>query len=152
MGQPASNPVAPMKLKTPAFRDLARITLLLAVAAAVSYACSESSAPKPSHLARVKIVSGDSQSGVVGTALAAPIVIQALDSNGRAAVGLSAIFGPSGDGGVSAPSVTTDSTGKASIVWTLGTTPGQQNLLATVTEPSPSNDVLTDTVYATARP
>jgi len=128
------------------------IGLLLSVICALS-ACSDSDAPaKLSGLATVKIVSGNSQHGTVGTALASPIVIQAVDSNGHPAVGLNVAYGPSG-GSVNPPSTTTDATGKASTVWTLGMTAGQQNLLATVIQgAAPGTILVTDTVYATANP
>lgn len=122
--------------------------LLIAATLVASYACGDSNAPKPSPLARLTIVSGDSQSGAAGTALSAPIVLQAFDSNGHAAVGVNAIFGPEGNGKISPASVVTDNSGKASITWTLATTPGLQNLLATVTQGTAI--VITDTVWATA--
>ncbi len=129
-----------------------RIPFLLIVALAVALACSDSSAPaKPSQLAKVTIISGNSQQGTVGTALALPIVIQAVDSNGHPAVGLFALFNPVTDGSVSAGTVTIDSSGKASTVWTLGATPGRQGLIVTVAQGA-TNDVIFDTAFATATP
>jgi hypothetical protein len=130
---------------------------LFAGAAAVA-ACSSSStqpAAKPSQLSTVTIVSGNSQTGTAGAALALPIVIQAVDSNGKAAVGLPVIYGPSGNGTVNPSSVVTDSNGKASTVWTLDVTTGQQSLLTTVqstTTNTANMYFVTDTVFATATP
>jgi hypothetical protein len=54
---------------------------------------------------------------------------------------------------VNPPSTTTDGTGKASTVWTLGMTAGQENLLATVIQgPAPGTILVTDTIFATANP
>jgi hypothetical protein len=129
-----------------------RIAVLL-TALAVSLACGSASAPatKSSPLARAFIVLGDSQQATAGAALSVPIVVEALDSNGQAAVGLSVIFGPSGNGNATPSSTTTDSTGQARTVWTLSTSPGPDTMLFAVTQPN-SNDVVQDTVFATGTP
>jgi hypothetical protein len=128
-----------------------RMSLLLMVAAVL--ACSDSSAPsKLQHVATVTIVSGASQTGTAGMNLQQAIVIQAVDSNGHPAVGVSAIFGPSGTGTATPSGTTTDSTGKASTVWMLSTTPGADTLDFAVTDKTDVNDVVQGVVYATGNP
>jgi len=131
-----------------------RIFALLFLITAASYACSSSSAPKKTPiLASLKIISGASQTGTVGTALPSPIVVQALDSSGHPMAGLGVAYGPSSDGSVNPSSVTTDSMGKASTTWTLGSTAGADSLDIAVTESSvASMPTEIDTVTATANP
>jgi len=126
--------------------------VVLPLVMAVSYACGSSSAPKAKAqvLASVKLLSGASQTGTVNSALASAIVIQALDSSGRPIAGLSVIYGPS-DGTLNPASNTTDSTGKASTIWTLGSRVGPDTLFAAATQ-NASGAVAADTIYATASP
>ena len=68
------------------------------------------------------VVSGDGQSGTVGTALAQPLVIKATDSKGKALRNLPVEFRvTSGDGSASPATATTNSQGLAQTSWTLGT-------------------------------
>lgn len=131
-----------------------RISLSVIVLVA-SAACSSSSAPKQPILASVKVVSGASQTGTVLTALGSPIVIQALDSTGKPMAKLGVAYGPS-DGSVNPLSVFTDSTGKATTTWTLGSRSGPDTLLISVGQDGSGNGppivTLFDTVYATANP
>jgi hypothetical protein len=83
--------------------------------------------------ASIAIVSGDGQSGTVGTALA-PFVVIAKDANGNPVGGVSVTFAiTSGNGSLSATSTTTGSDGKASTTLTLGTTAGANKVTATST-------------------
>ena len=127
------------------------VVLLLIIAFAASYACSDSGTPaKPSSLASIKIVGGANQTAPAGTTLPESIVVVATDSNGHPGVNLGVAYGPSGLGSIGSPSVFTDNSGRAATTWTLDTTAGQQNLLVTVVDAVHMNNVLTDTVYATA--
>src|SRR5581483_10671096 len=66
---------------------------------------------------------GDQQTGIVGTVLPTPIVVQAQDGHG--VPGIVVTFAVVlGDATVSAPSVVTDSNGNAQTVVTLGSAPG----------------------------
>jgi hypothetical protein len=130
-----------------------RIIAFILLVAAGSYACSSASAPtKPQVLASLKIVSGGGQSGAAGSALPSAIVVQALDSSGKPMAGLGVAYGPSA-GSLNPTSGMTDSTGKASAIWTLGPTAGPDTLLIAVTQ-SNLRTLPTefDTAYATATP
>ena len=76
------------------------------------------------------IVSGEGQSATRGTVLPLPLVLRAT-SGGRPAVGVQVTWQPSA-GGLSAVSRSTDSTGRASAVWTLGPAAGPMTLTAMV--------------------
>jgi hypothetical protein len=70
-------------------------------------------------------VSGNAQPGVVGTALALPLIVRALDSGGNPIAGLQVQFNVAqGGGSVQPASATTQPDGTASCVFTLGNTPG----------------------------
>ncbi|MCG9132796.1 leucine-rich repeat domain-containing protein [Candidatus Poribacteria bacterium] len=76
------------------------------------------------HSALVKI-SGDTQGGEVGTALANPFVVEALDEYGAPITGLGVTFRViEGNGQLSAITAITDTTGKAEKTLTLGPNPG----------------------------
>ncbi len=76
-------------------------------------------APAP---ASIQIVSGDSQSGVVGTDLALPLVAKLLDATGRGVRDQAVTFAVIGGGGVVTPSlITSDQEGVVRARWTLGT-------------------------------
>jgi hypothetical protein len=128
------------------------IALSVAAAIAIASGCSGSTSPaaKPSPLATVTVVSGNSQQGTAGQALPQPIVIQATDSNGKAAVGASVIFGPSGDGTVTVLSDTTDSNGRVSVTWTLSTTAGGDTLDFSVEQGT--TDIVQGAALATGTP
>jgi hypothetical protein len=131
-----------------------RLHVVLTLLIPAAYACSSSSAPaKLLILSSAKVLAGASQTGTVQTALPSPIVVQAVDGSGRPIAGLSVIYGPS-DGSLNPGSATTDSTGRASTTWTLGTKAGRDTLLIAVTQNGTSGPgaVVQDTVYATANP
>jgi N-acetylneuraminic acid mutarotase len=68
------------------------------------------------------VVSGDGQQGTVGTTLAQPLIVQAVDARGRALKYVAVRFQvTSGGGSVATGTVTTDVHGKAQDSWTLGT-------------------------------
>ena len=86
-----------------------------------------------SVVARVIPWSGNRQWGVVGQALAEPVVVQALDEAARPVVGASVRFVPAGGGGSAEPaSARSDGSGLASTVWTLGAAEGGQSLAVSV--------------------
>ncbi len=74
-------------------------------------------------------VSGDGQTGVAGTTLAAPLVVQVTDAFGNPIEGVPITWTPDG-GSVSATSTTTDGEGLTSVTRTLGPTAGAQTTLA----------------------
>jgi adhesin/invasin len=80
------------------------------------------------------MVSGDNQSGTVGTVLPSAFVVIVKDANGNPVGGVSVVFAvAAGGGSVSATSATTGSDGKASTTLTLGTTAGTNTVTATST-------------------
>jgi hypothetical protein len=78
-------------------------------------------------------VSGDQQSGVVGTLLDAPLVVRVTDTQGNPVAGSTITFGAaSGDGSVFPMQVTSDSNGTAATDWTLGSSQGSQSVGASI--------------------
>ena len=88
--------------------------------------------------------SGDTQTGVVGAQLDAPVVAQVQDRFGNGVPGVLVIFEPV-TGSVSATQVTSDEAGNAPTGWTLGERVGPQELGATA-------DADSVTFSATAEP
>jgi len=79
----------------------------------------------------VQIVSGDLQSAVVGTALPDPLVVQVSDPGNNPVPGIEVSFTVvSGGGSLTVESATTDASGRASTVLTLGTRSGPINTVA----------------------
>lgn len=79
--------------------------------------------------ARISVVSGDLQEGVIGTALPAPLVVALADAAGQPVAGRPVLFKVregSGtlDGGKRLIAVTTDASGRATAHFTLGTRSG----------------------------
>jgi hypothetical protein len=79
--------------------------------------------------ARIKIISGDMQSGLIGTALAQPLVVQLIDAVGTAMPNRSVTFSVTRnngtlDGSQRTVTLSTDSQGKAQVGLTLGTYAG----------------------------
>ncbi len=81
----------------------------------------------------IEILSGNGQSAIEKTALANPIEFVIKDQYGDLFEGATVYFSVT-EGAVSASSAISDSNGKASVVWTLGTTIGIQNLTVTAFE------------------
>src|SRR6267378_3264140 len=78
-------------------------------------------------------VSGDLQTGTVGQTLAQPLVVLVNDANGHAIAGASVSFAaPAGSGSVGSATATTNASGQAQSIWTLGQTAGSQTASATV--------------------
>ena len=82
----------------------------------------ETTAPDDLGSLSFLIVSGNAQSGVVGTELPQPVVVKATKSNGQALAGVTVTFRvTSGGGSVFAGAATTGTNGIAQEYWTLGT-------------------------------
>jgi len=76
-------------------------------------------------------VSGDGQTGVAGTALAAPFVVRVTDAQGDVVSGLSVSWSvTAGGGSLSAASTLTNSQGQASVTLTLGPAAGANAVTA----------------------
>jgi hypothetical protein len=86
-------------------------------------------APLPTQ---VSVVSGASQIGTVGSALAQPVVVEVRAADNLPVPGVQVAFAVSGGGSsLSASSATTDATGRASTLPTLGTAVGQNTISVT---------------------
>jgi hypothetical protein len=82
----------------------------------------------------VVMVSGNGQSGTVGTSLANPLVVRVTDGLDRPVVGATVAWARASGGGSVSPSTNaTGSDGRASATYTLGLTPGNESVTATVT-------------------
>lgn len=75
--------------------------------------------------------SGDSQAGVVGSALAQPLVIRVTDRYGNPVSGVTTTWNAVGGGSVSPTSAVSSSSGEITVRRTLGGTPGRQQTIAT---------------------
>ncbi len=82
---------------------------------------------------RLELVSGNGQSAVVGTRVPEDLVVRLLDANGNPVSGVAVawVIG-SGQGSVAPSTGTTDDSGIASTVWTLGPQPGANTVSAVV--------------------
>jgi len=83
---------------------------------------------KPVVMDSLNLISGNNQTGTIGTAVGSPLVVALTDQNGKAVAGQPVVFTVTGNngtltgGGKTSPSVTvdTDSSGHAQAAWTLG--------------------------------
>lgn len=94
--------------------------------------------------AQIVIVSGNEQTGTVGSPLAAPLVVKVLDRLGNPIGGQSVSFSAR-NGSVAQATTTTAEDGTASTTWTLGNTTGAQEVLVSL-----GGSGLTATFTATA--
>ncbi len=111
-------------------RSLARYSAVAVAASGFFAGCGG----EPSTPTAAAAMSGIDQTGVVGQALASPLVVQVTDQNGApmSAVTVSFTIGQGG-GTVSPASGATNESGQVSANWTLGTTAGEsQQVRATV--------------------
>jgi hypothetical protein len=80
------------------------------------------------------LVSGDVQSGAAGNTLPNPVVVRVTDQSGLPVSSAVVSFSPTASSGtVSLPATYTDTTGTASVLWTLGSTLGADSLSVSVT-------------------
>ena len=88
-------------------------------------------------------VSGGGQTGNINSVLSQPLVVEALDASGNPVAGVSVTLKPTSVGQVTPAVATTDASGRATFVVTLGATLGDQVFAAT-------NGVSTATFHETA--
>ena len=94
-------------------------------------------------------VAGDGQTGTVGDPLASALTVELRTADGQRISGATVHWTPAaGSGGASPGSGPTDGNGQASTVWMLGTTPGTQQITASVDGATPA--VFTTTAEAGA--
>jgi subtilisin family serine protease len=95
------------------------------IAAAVVVAACGSGNDENNSPSAVVIIGGNHQSGGAGGALALPLTVEVNDRQGDAVKGAAVTFTvTAGGGSVRATTVSTDASGQASTIWTLGTTAG----------------------------
>jgi hypothetical protein len=108
-----------------------RLPAFLTVLAVLSVGCRETVGNEeinPADLTTT-VVSGDSQNGVLGSALPDSIVITVVDSHGQPVQDLTLDWRTlSADGQVGAARTVTDPAGRTANTWTLGTASGEQQL------------------------
>ena len=116
-------------------RSASLIALYLATAAS---ACGgDVTLPDEGNPAAIAILSGDTQSGSAGAALAQPLVVKVTDATGRPVQSAAVAFTIDAGGGQVAPgSVQTGTDGTASAIWTLGAAAGPQQVQAKVSGPA----------------
>jgi uncharacterized protein YjdB len=86
---------------------------------------------RPGSAASVTKAGGDGQSGTVGFALAAPLVVRVADAYGNPVRDAGVTWMSTGGGGSLSPAIaTTDSLGMARATWTMGITPGAHTAVA----------------------
>jgi Big-like domain-containing protein len=113
-------------------RTPTRIALALGAMGMALAAC-HSSTTAPRTASTITVLSGAAQTGTVGAALAAPVVLQVKDQSGNSLPGVSVtVTAGTGSGSVSATQMTTDGNGQVSVNWTLGTVAGTDTLVAQV--------------------
>ncbi len=86
----------------------------------------------PDVAANIAVVSGDAQTGPFSAALSVPLVVSVTDQFSNGVPGVSVTFTATSGGGTFNPTTaTTDASGEASSVWTLGAPLGTQQAEAT---------------------
>jgi hypothetical protein len=105
----------------------------LSILVSLGIACGGDSSSSPiSHApTHFIIVSGADQTGDASTALAQPLVIEALDGSNKAVSGVLITWTVIGGGSVSSATSTTGTDGKATVTWTLSPLAGNQVVTAT---------------------
>ncbi|MBK9516665.1 MAG: hypothetical protein IPO09_04770 [Anaeromyxobacter sp.] len=113
------------------FRSAGAQTLGAAVTGAPGVVGGASTTVAAAAASTLAAVSGGGQAGVVGLALAAPLVVRAVDAFGNPVAGVTVAFaGPPG-GAVAPAGVDTDAAGRAATTGTLGGAVGAQAFTAT---------------------
>ncbi len=122
--------IFPITLRTAGLR-----TVTATDASFSTIAGSESTSVASSAAAQLLLASGSGQTATVGTAAAAPLVIQVVDSSGNPVGGTSVTFAAvTGGGSIAAPvTVTSSATGLAQAFATVGTIGGAYTFTATST-------------------
>lgn len=136
-------------------------SLALLLLAAVLPACGGSTPASPDpgtggtvvQPAAVQVVSGNAQTGVVGTELAAALVVRVVDAAGAPISGQVVNFTiVEGGGSAFAGTAITNASGQAQERWTLGATAGAQRLEARAVDGATGAPIVFATFEANARP
>jgi hypothetical protein len=117
--------------------------VLVALAAG---ACNESlSVPPAAKVASIAVLAGDGQAGIVGTTALNALSVFVKDQRGMPMAGAEVSFWTNNGGRFSAPTVPSDSTGAATVLYTFGDVAGPTKVFAAV---SGVADTLTFTLQA----
>lgn len=103
----------------------------------------------PDNASSVQVVSGDGQSGPVGSTLSQPLVVQVSDPFGNPTAGVTITWTVEGGGSVSETSTQTGDNGQTSVTRTLGNATGHPTTKATAAD-LPGSPSVTFTHEATA--
>ncbi|HEX8904987.1 MAG TPA: Ig-like domain-containing protein, partial [Longimicrobiaceae bacterium] len=103
---------------------------------AVLPACSGGTDARPPVPARLDIVSGSNQDGVYGQALSQPLVVRVSDASGKSVPNATVLWTAS-NGTLSPTTSVTDTSGRASTIWTLGQNAVDQAVAAAVSGVAP---------------
>jgi len=109
--------------------------VVAAAALVVAAACGDKTFNTVSLLPAVLTVSSASnnQTGTIGLPLATPISVQVTDQAGNPVANVIVTWTVlTGGGSVATATSTTDGNGNASVIWTLGATPGENTLRASI--------------------
>jgi len=128
-GNAAAVTVSASGLATAVANGTAQVTV---TSGSASHAVTVTVAQAPAALVRV---SGDGQTGLVGQALAQPLVVRVDDANAHPIQGVTVTFtATTGSGSFGTATTTTGSNGQAQTAWTLGTAAvGAQSAAAVAT-------------------
>lgn len=119
-------------------------------AAALLTACSDSTSVSKGGAAALDVVSGDGQTGLVGSQLSAPLVVKVTTSSGALVSGATVAFSVvSGAATLNPTSAVTDVFGQAQTTVTLSSTPGTVQVKAAVSGSSLSKSF---TITANSQP
>ncbi len=105
---------------------------LLFCISSLPLACSKDSPlePQAPRGRTIRILSGEGQRALPGSALREPVVVRVLNADGRPVSGTRVSFQPAADHGTADPaSMRSGPGGKAAATWTLGADPGPQILV-----------------------
>jgi 5-hydroxyisourate hydrolase-like protein (transthyretin family) len=103
------------------------------VLAASTLRCGGETPPTdPGTATKIAMAGGDGQTGLVGQALAQPLIVVVTDASGDPVEGVSVQWDAQGAGSVSSDEVTTDANGRASVTRVLGAAAGAETTTATV--------------------
>ncbi|MGH7619721.1 MAG: Ig-like domain-containing protein [Gemmatimonadaceae bacterium] len=130
---------------------LTTLGLGLAMASVIAVgACGSDSNVTPPVATNISSVgSTNNQTGVVGAPLAQPVGVIVTDQNAQPLANATVTWTVIGSGGsVASPSSTTDATGSATVVWTLGPVVGADSLTAAIGTGASTSIVAMGTVGA----
>lgn len=120
-------------MSAPRLREVLSLVVMVAIAACGGGGTEPSGTNPSTAPAAVVAVSGNGQSGLVGTQLSLPLVVKVTTSAGAAVAGANVNFVvTSGAASVSPATAATDAAGQAKTTVTLGSTAGNVTVTATV--------------------